>query len=340
MAERERVLSERLYRVRGRERRRVQGGAEELRVVHLERGLPWWGLLSAWGRCVRDALEQRRRLLCKVSAAQGRVRHNSERRTGDLRLQELQRCSHNQRECANVSHRQVTGHPKIDAIRTLGALFSETMANLGANADTAFTAYIPRVFGDNDAEIRTRIARAMDAQSIGSVAETTIGERRTGTRYAIVRFEYWHDNPPAQRLRTQMMKATRESAPAPRVSDGGGGYWLMLEHRKSPAGAGRDLPMRQFDGALTAANRTIAALRKQLRQRDATIAFLRGGVQPPPFVPPSADLASAHSTIILQSKALRDLHRMYYEVSSELESLRQKAGADCVRFHGQHGGHR
>ena len=214
------------------------------------------------------------------------------------------------------------------------------MANPDVNADTAFTAYIPRVFGDNDAEIRTRIVRAMDAQSIGSVAETTIGERRTGTRYAVVRFGCWHDNPPAQRLRTQMMKATREGAPAPRISDGGDGYWLMLEHRERLAGMGRDLPTREFEGGLTAANRTIATLRGQLRQRDATIAFLRGGVQSPPLVPPGADLASARSTIILQSKALRDLQRMYHAVSSELESLRQKAGTDSVRFHGQHGGHR
>lgn len=95
--------------------------------------------------------------------------------------------------------------------------------------------YIPRVWGKNDDEIRERIMEEMASQGIGSVSRVDIDLLVNNNRQAFVYFDEWLETEENVKLQKEIELANTpmengEKHPAPRISTGAIGFWLLLKN--------------------------------------------------------------------------------------------------------------
>ncbi len=154
--------------------------------------------------------------------------------------------------------------------------------------DQTLSLYLPRVFGPNDEQIKREISEQMAAQGLGVTSRIDVDVRRDGAKQAFVHFSEWLETQSNEELQQKI----RSDGPAPRMSNGKIGYWLLLENTSAEKDAPSPISPDE------------AECKEMMESEEKSFDESGWGSVPPEL---AALMREKDDTIMLQSKQIRDL---------------------------------
>jgi len=166
--------------------------------------------------------------------------------------------------------------------------------------DQTLSLYLPRVFGPNDDEIKREISEQMAAQGLGVTSRIDVDVRRDGAKQAFVHFSEWLETQSNEELQQKI----RSDGPAPRMSNGKIGYWLLLENTSAEKDAPAPISPDEAD------------CEAMMEAEEKTFDDSGWGSVPPEL---ASMMREKDDTIMLQSKQIRDLQEQLGGLQEKLD---------------------
>tara|TARA_B100002051_G_scaffold113358_1_gene107889 strand:+ start:1658 stop:2980 length:1323 start_codon:yes stop_codon:yes gene_type:complete len=151
--------------------------------------------------------------------------------------------------------------------------------------DQTMSLYIPRVFGDDDEQIKREISEQMASQGVGVTSSVDVDHSPRGHKQAFVHFSEWLETEDNEALQTDIRHRHRSVVtaawgPPPSISDGKTGYWILKENMSAQKHAPNPRPAVDQDTLMLQA-KTIRDLREELAQAKGQLVMsaVNGGAQ-------------------------------------------------------------